>query len=409
MPEFTGERVIPGLVEPDLWNEHVARYYFAARFAAAKRVLDIGCGTGYGSAELAQTAASVDAVDLSDEAIHYAREHYPLANLRFRTAAAGALPFPEAAFDLVTAFELIEHLADWDALLQEAQRVLAPGGVFLVSTPNRAYYAETRRVAGPNPYHEHEFDYAEFDAALRRRFGSVAVLLQDRMECFAFYPHKRTLPVAAKLDGAGGARDDAHFFLAVCSQQAVPVETFVFVPRAANLLREREQHIAALERQLAELQDQHQRLAAAHEAQHRELEDHNRWAAELEQLWKQAQARVAELQDAFRAEQQQAIAMAQRYDSKVAELEAENRAKTQWAQETERRLTAELQAKCDELYQAVALLTRAESTVEERTRWGQQLQAQIQNYEAQLNMLRASRWLKLGRAVGVGPKVDGGR
>ncbi len=55
--EFTGERVIPGQVNDDLWAEHISRYAFAARFAAGKRVLDIGCGTGYGTAELAQHAA----------------------------------------------------------------------------------------------------------------------------------------------------------------------------------------------------------------------------------------------------------------------------------------------------------------------------------------------------------------
>jgi SAM-dependent methyltransferase len=409
MPEFTGERVIPGLVEQDLWNEHIARYHFAALHAAAKKVLDIGCGAGYGAAELAQVASSVDAADLSQDAIEYARAHYPLANLRFHIAPAGALSFPSHSFDLITAFELIEHLEDWPALLEEARRLLRPEGVFLVSTPNREYYADTRSRVGPNPFHAHEFDYREFDAALRARFACVEILSQNRVESFAFHPYKRTLPAAARIEGGGGAREDAHFFLAVCSQTPVPVESFVYVPRAANLLREREQHVASLERQLADLQEQHLRLAQAHEAQGRELQDHNRWALELETLWKQSQNRVAELQDAFHAEQQQALAMASRYDAKISELEADIRAKTAWALETERRLTAELQAKCDELFQAVQLLTRAEATVEERTRWAEQLQAQLQHCEARLNLIRASRWLKLGRAVGLGPKVDGGR
>ena len=73
-------------------------------------------------------------------------------------------------FDLVTAFEVIEHLAAWRDLLSEARRVLAPGGLFLVSTPNRLYYADSRRLDGPNPYHVHEFEFEEFDAALREFF-----------------------------------------------------------------------------------------------------------------------------------------------------------------------------------------------------------------------------------------------
>ena len=55
--EFTGERVIPGQVDADLLNEHLARYAFAARLARGKRVLDAGCGAGYGAAELARIGA----------------------------------------------------------------------------------------------------------------------------------------------------------------------------------------------------------------------------------------------------------------------------------------------------------------------------------------------------------------
>ena len=59
MNEFTGERVIPGQVEIDLWNEHFRALCLRRRFASGKRVLDVGCGSGYGSAELSRTAASV--------------------------------------------------------------------------------------------------------------------------------------------------------------------------------------------------------------------------------------------------------------------------------------------------------------------------------------------------------------
>ena len=80
MTEFTGERVIPGAVDEDLWNEHFARYAFAARLARRKRVLDAGCGSGYGSAELARSARMVVGADVAREAVDYARGHYPLAN-----------------------------------------------------------------------------------------------------------------------------------------------------------------------------------------------------------------------------------------------------------------------------------------------------------------------------------------
>src|SRR6202142_3654338 len=85
--EFTGERVIPDQVDRDLLNEHLARYAFAARMARGKRVLDAGCGAGYGSAELAESARAVVGADIAVEALVYARVHYPLPNLSFEQAS----------------------------------------------------------------------------------------------------------------------------------------------------------------------------------------------------------------------------------------------------------------------------------------------------------------------------------
>jgi SAM-dependent methyltransferase len=176
MSEFTGERVIPGQVEDDLWAEHIARYAFAARLAAGKRVLDLGCGTGYGTAELASRATEAVGVDIAPEAIEYASQHYRTAH--FVHVTATDLPFDDGAFDLVTSFELIEHLSDWRSLLAQARRVLHPGGMFVVSTPNKLYYAEARGASGPNPFHAHEFEYAEFEAGMREFFPHVKLLLQ---------------------------------------------------------------------------------------------------------------------------------------------------------------------------------------------------------------------------------------
>ena len=61
--EFTGERVVPGQTDVDLMNEHLARYGFAESLVAGKRVLDAGCGVGYGSARLARSPDRVVGLD----------------------------------------------------------------------------------------------------------------------------------------------------------------------------------------------------------------------------------------------------------------------------------------------------------------------------------------------------------
>src|SRR5581483_5404685 len=101
LAEFTGERLIPGQVDVDLLNEHLARYTFAARLARGKRVLDAGCGAGYGAAELAHAAQCVVGLDCAAEALAFAREHYRLPNLQFEQGSCVALPHKDSCFDLV--------------------------------------------------------------------------------------------------------------------------------------------------------------------------------------------------------------------------------------------------------------------------------------------------------------------
>ena len=97
MAEFTGERLIPGEVDIDLLNEHMARYHFAVRLARGKRVLDAGCGAGYGSAELADVAESVTGIDIAAEAVEHARAHYALHNVVFEQASCTQLPYAPTA------------------------------------------------------------------------------------------------------------------------------------------------------------------------------------------------------------------------------------------------------------------------------------------------------------------------
>ena len=415
MSEFTGERVIPGEVNDDLWAEHIARYAFAARLAAQANVLDIGCGTGYGTAELAQHARSATGIDVSSDAIRYAQEHYPIPNATFLTGSATALPFSAASFDLITAFEVIEHLENWHDLLIEVRRLLHPNGTFLVSTPNKLYYAESRASQGPNPFHTHEFEFAEFRDALAAVFPNVTILLQNRLESQAFYPHARFVPVDAKLDTARGSPAEAHFFLALCSVDCVPeTRSFIYVPRAANLLREREQHIFLLQAELAKTKEwlegvmsDRQKLIETQNEMEAHLEEHNRWALQLDHDRKAGLQRISELQDLMQAEQTKAIEMAAAYQRTVDSLEEENRRKTEWIIGSEERLSAALAKKSDELAEAVQLLDRAEATVVERTAWAQDLDRALQQANAKLETLAKSSWVRIGRAAGIAPKLGG--
>jgi SAM-dependent methyltransferase len=398
--EFTGERVIPGQGDDDLWSEHVARYAYARRYAEGRRVLDAGCGTGYGSAELSQAALRVTGIDSARDAIEFARANYPIPGLDFVVASCARLPFPAKAFDLVVAFEVIEHLTGQRAFLEECARVLTPHGLFIVSSPNRRYYAETRAKTGPNPYHVHEFEAREFLEELSGVFENVRLVLQNRIESFAFHPPSSFWPAEARIDGGGGNAEDAHFLMALCSFDPLPdPRSFVYVPRAANLLREREQHVQLLEQQLACTQTERDSLLNVFRKQKEELDDRTHWALRLNQELESSGQRIVELQGELDA-------VASGYQARVNELETENRDKTAWALATEARLLGELEARGRDLAECVRLLETAEATVEERTLWAQRVEAQREKLEMQLSMIRASRWIKLGRKFGLGPLIE---
>jgi SAM-dependent methyltransferase len=314
--EFTGERVIPGQVDADLWAEHLSRYAFAARWASNARALDIGCGAGYGTAELAAQARFAIGIDLSPEATAHARAAYPLANVRFVPASATTLPFADASFHLVTAFEVIEHLESWRGLLVEARRVLHPNGVFLVSTPNKQYYTESRGRTGPNPFHTHEFEFDEFQNALAEFFPHSAVLLQNHLEAFAFYRDGGNPNVQGRLDGIRGTPQDAHFFLGVCFQRNTPPPGgYLFVHQGSNVLRERERHITSLQQELAEVRAQFAALMLAHDKLNQHLEEQNRWALRAEGDLAAARERIRVVQDELEDRTRWALQMSARLET----------------------------------------------------------------------------------------------
>lgn len=206
---MTVERAMPG---GDEWVElaapHLARYLMAAEFTAGRRVLDAGSGAGYGAAILrAGGAAVVLGVDVDAGAVAAARERFAAPNLSFAVDDCETLEQVDGGWDVICCFEAIEHLRRPEAFLARAGRLLAAGGVLLVSTPDRA--GTPAFVAGRprNRFHEHEWFTAEFVAMLGRHFHDVELRVQ--VETAAL--QARIAAVAAVREGLTAANPVAAF------------------------------------------------------------------------------------------------------------------------------------------------------------------------------------------------------
>jgi SAM-dependent methyltransferase len=186
------ERIVPAETSPGILALHLKRYEFARGWCESADVLDAACGVGYGSAYLAETARKVVGVDRSAEALDYARDEYARPNVQFVEGDLLALPFPDGAFDVVCAFEAIEHLDNQRAFLSEAARVLRPDGTLLVSTPR----VDRTNSEPENPFHRIELSRADFEGLLREQFGEVDLYGQRRLQT-------RRHRVAQRLDVLG--------------------------------------------------------------------------------------------------------------------------------------------------------------------------------------------------------------
>ncbi len=164
--EFTGERYVPGKTPPLIEAEHLSRYRFALKFAEGKRVLDMGCGEGYGSHILSEVARSVVGVDIDPKAIAHARVAYETENVSFKEGDVKNLPFPDDEFSAIVSFEVLEHIKDPDKMLKEAAKVLLPDGICIVSTPNGA----VKVASVPNPFHVKEYTLPELKELVREAF-----------------------------------------------------------------------------------------------------------------------------------------------------------------------------------------------------------------------------------------------
>jgi 2-polyprenyl-3-methyl-5-hydroxy-6-metoxy-1,4-benzoquinol methylase len=167
---FTGER--PGWGKDFDYDESraLAAYRYAATLAAGKRVVDAGCGEGFGTQILADVATAVVGLDYSAAAIAVCRHTWRKPHLRFEQADLTQPLTIADTFDLVINFQVLEHMRDELAFLQNLKALLAPSGQLLLTTPNRL------KSFSENPYHLREYTAPELRRLLERVFPRVTLL-----------------------------------------------------------------------------------------------------------------------------------------------------------------------------------------------------------------------------------------
>ena len=160
-----------------LEGEFLARYRFASRFIKDKEVIDVGTGLGAGAYHLALNGAKrVLGIDYSKSAIDYARRSFSLPNLKFRIMNVTNLSLLPNSFDVVFAFEIIEHLQPkyYDNFLQGIIRIIKVDGITLLSTCNKLISSPS--CTKPyNPDHIREFEPREFVNLLKKYFSEVSL------------------------------------------------------------------------------------------------------------------------------------------------------------------------------------------------------------------------------------------
>ncbi len=191
---MTQERFNPNQVT-DLHEkeEHLNRYHFAAAHANGRDVLDLACGSGYGSHILSHAGArSVIGVDCDASTVATVRSQYSAANLKFAVDDAEKLQFSDRQFDLVVSFETVEHLKHPEQFVAEVARVLRDDGLFICSTPVAVKNLRDSSSEA-NQFHLWYWDLAQFKSLLTGHFAEVHLMGQRFNFKKSWLPFNRTL------------------------------------------------------------------------------------------------------------------------------------------------------------------------------------------------------------------------
>ena len=268
--DWTGERCVPWGEEVQGTYEHLHRYYFGAGFAEGRRVLDLASGEGYGTAILAQAAEDVIGIEIDAQTAAHSRGTYAFPNLDFVHGSMLELDeYEDGEFGLVTCFEAIEHIAEHRQLVTAVARVLAPSGIFLVSTPDRDTY--NAGLPEPNPYHVRELNRSELLELLEPHFPYVSLWAQTgiggsrlALEGSETEPIEASEYLVVRRDGswqqAGFSR--STFFVAAASRVPLPptMSRSYLIDPALHALHERDRRVSIRDTIARELSAQVERL-----------------------------------------------------------------------------------------------------------------------------------------------------
>ena len=151
-----------------------ARYEFVAPYVYGT-LLEVGSGRGYGLEVLAPRSTVQIGVDLSRAFLKKAQCNLPA--ISFVQANGSTLPFTGHSFDSIIAFEVIEHVEDDVAFLNELKRLAREQGFIAISTPNK-FVASGNRKKPIDPFHVREYTSPEFYTLLSHAFSSVKIFGQ---------------------------------------------------------------------------------------------------------------------------------------------------------------------------------------------------------------------------------------
>lgn len=165
MAVYTTEIASETITSDNPIHQRLLKAYVLAAGKVHGNLLEVGCGEGRGVAWLMPKVEKFSAIDKIDAVVESLKRKFPQAN--FISGNIPPLPYDDNTFDCVVSFQVIEHIADDHLYLKEISRVLKPGGLALITTPNRPMSLSR------NPWHEREYTADELTSLAKKYFSKV--------------------------------------------------------------------------------------------------------------------------------------------------------------------------------------------------------------------------------------------